>query len=415
ILITGTAILLILLLVGLYYPLFDYRDFHVNGNAGIAVRTQAFDYERGKLYELPAYNADAQNAWSTDLLSYDLTDLDLSDRLNDLMNTDFDSKTKWPAKLPATFNPDEIMEMGKNPGLNLRKVHQKGVTGKGVNIAVIDQVLLTEHVEYKDRLKFYEEIHAVDEGGASMHGPAVSSIAVGKHVGVAPEANLYYIAETHGTFHPLSRLIGFDWDFRYLAKSIDRILEINKTLPKGQKIRAISISVGWGPGTKGFKEVDEAVKRAKKEGILVVSVALPSYYDAKLMGLGRDPLADADTLASYQPGQYWQKYFYENNKDYRSMGKTILVPMDSRCTASPTGTSNYAFYRSGGDSWIVPYVAGLYALCCQVQPDITPEQFFVDAIATGDIKVIEKNGKKYQLGTIVNPSRLIEKLQSKQE
>ena len=28
---------------------------------------------------------------------------------------------------------------------------------------------------------------------AQMHGPAVSSIAVGKTVGVAPEADLYYI------------------------------------------------------------------------------------------------------------------------------------------------------------------------------------------------------------------------------
>ena len=32
-----------------------------------------------------------------------------------------------------------------------------------------------------------------------MHGPAVASIAVGKTVGVAPEADLYYISSVNGS------------------------------------------------------------------------------------------------------------------------------------------------------------------------------------------------------------------------
>ena len=44
--------------------------------------------------------------------------------------------------------------------------------------------------------------------------------------------------------------------------------------------------------------------------------------------------------------------------------------MDSRCTASPTGINDYVYYREGGMSWTVPYLAGLYALACQVNPDI---------------------------------------------
>ncbi len=64
-----------------------------------------------------------------------------------------------------------------------------------------------------------------------MHGPAVASIAVGKNVGVAPEADLYYIAETHGVF----KEDGFDWDLYWIAKSIDRIIEINRTLPMDKK------------------------------------------------------------------------------------------------------------------------------------------------------------------------------------
>jgi hypothetical protein len=58
--------------------------------------------------------------------------------------------------------------------------------------------------------------------------------------------------------------------------------------------------------------------------------------------------------------------------------------MDSRGTASPTGYDDYVFYRQGGWSWSIPYIAGLYALACQVKPDITPEVFWSKALETGD-------------------------------
>ena len=51
------------------------------------------------------------------------------------------------------------MEIGKNPGLNIRKLHKEGLTGKGIGIAIIDQNLLVDHSEYKDQLRMYEEIH----------------------------------------------------------------------------------------------------------------------------------------------------------------------------------------------------------------------------------------------------------------
>lgn len=113
--------------------------------------------------------------------------------------------------------------------LHLRDLHDRGITGKGVSTAIIDQALLVEHEEYKDNLKMYEEIHwPVQNNEAQMHGPAVASIAVGKTVGVAPGADLYYIAEQHGDFVNNT----FNWDFTWLAKSIDRIPEVNNTLPE---------------------------------------------------------------------------------------------------------------------------------------------------------------------------------------
>ncbi len=61
-------------------------------------------------------------------------------------------------------------------------------------------VLLVDHQEYRDRIRLYEEIN-IDKGTpAQMHGAAVASIAVGKTVGVAPEADLYYIAKFNTDF-----------------------------------------------------------------------------------------------------------------------------------------------------------------------------------------------------------------------
>jgi len=84
--------------------------------------------------------------------------------------------------------------------------------------------------------------------------------------------------------------------------------------------------------------------------------------------------------------------------------------MDSRCLASPTGDSDYALYRHGGMSWAVPWVAGLYALACQVNPQVTPEIFWETARKTGVITKIQRDGKAVEFGPVVNPRGLLEAL-----
>lgn len=66
----------------------------------------------------------------------------------------------------------------------------------------------------------------------------------------------------------------------------------------------------------------------------------------------------------------------DNIDDFVHLDPTrINIPMDRRTTASPTGNDSYVHYKNGGSSWEVPYVAGVYALAKQVDPDITPEEF----------------------------------------
>jgi hypothetical protein len=85
--------------------------------------------------------------------------------------------------------------------------------------------------------------------------------------------------------------------------------------------------------------------------------------------------------------------------------------MDSRTTASPTGNSEYVFYREGGWSWSIPYIAGMYALAAQVNPKLTPELFWAQAMKTGRTIDLEHDGKTFHLGPILDPPALIDNLQ----
>ncbi|MCX6566401.1 MAG: S8/S53 family peptidase [Candidatus Aminicenantes bacterium] len=360
----------------------------------------------GRLDQLPNYDPDSVDLWQVDLRGADLSSLNLNGKLDDLFHADFDDNTRWPADLPPGFSPENIMKLGKNPGLGIRRLHEQGITGKGVSLAIIDQPLLVDHIEYARNLKLYEQIHSVGDI-AQMHGPAVASIAVGKNVGVAPEAELYYIAESHGNFTDK----GFQWDFSYLAQSIERIREINRKLPKERKIRVISISVGWSPGQKGYKKMMAVVEKALAEGVFIVSSSIKNCYEGKFSfnGLGRYPDADPELLSSYSSGIFWSKKSAVFS-DQRDRSNTLLVPMDSRCTASPSGENDYVFYREGGWSWSIPYIAGLYALACQVSPDMNPEIFWEAATTTADSLIIRKDGTAYSVGRIVNPLKMISRL-----
>jgi hypothetical protein len=382
----------------------SYQDqLNPPGTVALVRRPAPALFGRGKLVELPVYDANNPNSFQVDLRGVDVSELDLSSRFDDLLHASFDSQTRWPSTLPAGYDRDQIRELGRSPGLGMRALHERGINGRGIGIGIIDQTLLVNHVEYADRVRSYEEIHQLPDTDAQMHGPAVAAFALGRTVGVAPGAELYYIAETHGIFRPG----GFDWDFGPLARSIDRLLEINSLLPADQKIRVISISVGWRPGQKGCDEADAAVARARQAGVFVISTALERTHGLAFHGLGRDPRSDPEQARSYRPGSWWAKEFAANPAALGSV-KRLLIPMDSRTTAGPCGEEDYVFYPEGGWSWVVPYLAGLYALACQVNPEITPEQFWEAALRTGATIPWEHAGATYSLGSIIQPIALID-------
>ncbi len=52
----------------------------------------------------------------------------------------------------------------------------------------------------------------------------------------------------------------------------------------------------------GYKEAFESIRKAGEEGIYTIYVGSKDF-----MGLGRNPLIDADDITSYGKGEYWKK------------------------------------------------------------------------------------------------------------
>lgn len=216
-----------------------------------------------------------------------------------------------------------------NPTEEVRRLHARGITGRGIGVAVIDSFLLTDHIEFRDRLRWYDEIDSRAADPAGWHGTATASIAVGRTVGVAPDADLYVVGlgliwanQPIGNLFAAARRAAHTGQPQAIA--IRRILELNRRLPRDRKIRAISMAIGWGP--RWLSDTTAAVEEARGAGIFVSSLDLAA------------------------------------------------TPVGPVRIASSAGPDRYITVDAAG-SWSIAYWAGRYALACQQDPSIDPNRF----------------------------------------
>jgi subtilisin family serine protease len=298
----------------------------------------------------------------------------------------FNESTIWPEQFREIAQ--DILQRGKNPGLSVRKLHDEGITGKDVSVAIIDQNMVLDHPEFQGKIVRYHDVGtgmAADQG--SMHGPAVTSLLVGNTIGTAPDARVYYLAAP-------------SWlaDAQYYADALNWIIDENENLPAGGKIRVVSVSAapsGEGtPFTKNNEAWDAAYQRAVDSGLLVLDctanrgITGPCFLD----------LDDPDNVAKCTPGF--------PTHDNPLLTDRIYVPVSFRTTAEEytRGVISYQYAGIGGTSWSVPYLSGVLALGWQLRPDLTNAQLldlvFQSAYETSDhLKIIDP-------GTFIDMVRL---------
>ena len=321
-----------------------------------------------------------------DVRSKDLSKVDLSSRKGLIATLKFNEQTVWPeqAKMPPGSDPKKILADAMNPGLGVRELHQQGITGKGVNVAIIDQPLLPDHPEYDGKIVAY---HDTGCGGSksSMHGPAVASLLVGTNCGTAPGAKVYYVA-----------VPSWKGDTAYEAKALDWIVQQNKKLPATQKIRVVSVSAA--PTNPRVRDKNRhmwepACARAEADGIMVLDctrdrgIIMSCWYDA------RDP----ESVGKCNPGAPPKGQFRLDPTDI-----CIHVPASCRTTAQhdDPGLDSYIYWGRAGLSWSIPYCAGVLAMGWQIRPDLTPAQMKEMLFASAHV---HKSGAK-----IINPRAFIE-------
>jgi len=315
-----------------------------------------------------------------DVRSMDLSILDLSGREGLIETLSFNQETIWPepSMMPAGSDPNEIMTNAMNPGLGVRALHQQGIIGTGINVAIIDQPIYQDHPEYDGKIAAYYDTGC---GGSesSMHGPAVSSLLVGNNCGTAPGANVYYVAAP-------------SWlnDTAYEANGLDWIIAQNEALPISEKIRVVSVSASPSSRPVNGHMWDEACARAEAAGILVLDCTDERGFINRAWYALDDPENVAKCTAG-SPG-------YPPITDTEG----IHVPASCRTTAQHYdyhARDSYIYWGRGGLSWSIPYCAGVLAMGWQIRPELTGEQMvdylFQTAYVNGD-------GAK-----IINPSAFI--------
>ncbi len=291
----------------------------------------------------------------------DVSQMDLSGMGYLLPTLKFNQKTLWPdaSRMPADVKPEDLLKAAINPGLGVREIHEQGITGQGVRVAIIDQPMYLDHPEFEGKIAAYKDTGCGPEQ-SSMHGPAVTSLLVGTNVGTAPGAIVYFAAAP-------------SWlaDAEYYAVALEWILEENRKLPPESKIRVVSVSASpSGPGSpfqNNNERWDRVTAIAEAEGLLVLDCTAHRGRISRCWFGGGDPEDPANCV----PGA--------------PDGPVSIVPPDR--LAAPTGPRTqaeeydrgdfgYQYGLRGGLSWAIPYVAGVMALGWQVRPELSGEQMF---------------------------------------
>lgn len=281
------------------------------------------------------------------------------------------------------FEKSDKLEWGKNPGLGVRSLHEKGITGRGVNVAIIDQKLRLTHSEYKDSVKSYTEVDDLSNEEVSMHGSGVCSFLCGKSCGVAPEALLNYYATKSGR------------SFESLAKALRQIIEVNNYCDPDDKVKVVSMSIGFPddkdePGLRNFKkELDNALETG-----IFLFVINRKYLKKNIIAGGSKE--EKDKPESYEPA-----IFLKGSVDDIKKG-SIIVPADYRSRANYKDDQSYVYEEEGGMSWAIPYLAGVAALSLQKKPDLKFDEFMT---------LVDKTANKiYGRFKVINPQGIIKSL-----
>lgn len=280
------------------------------------------------------------------------------------------------------------------PGLGVEKLHAKGLTGKGVEMAIIDGGYVdgANKEAFQNRVKLPAEFVTPEH----YHPTMVMSTAAGngKLKGVAPDATVY--------------------SDKWPELGGPQPMEVYKKLIEGKlrgenNVRVINNS--WGFSDNGvivyqdirniLKEFKKVVDLAEKAGILFTFAAgnegedqgIPSLGTLTLFGIDVDKLAtdsrkdldyilDKVVVVGAINTQDSSDYKDFRLAEFSSVGDSLNSKLKPTVLAPGVDMMVYSWENGhkppmelvNGTSFADPFVTGLAALMFQKNPDLTPAQ-----------------------------------------
>ncbi len=252
----------------------------------------------------------------------------------------------WPSpdKMPDGFNPMAIMERAKTPANKINNA-----TGRGINIAVIDNMLDATNPEYADNIKFIQGPLHNQELPTNKHASMVMGQLVGKSTGIAPDANVYYF--TKASYKERKE---FD---KYIAEVLRNVIKFNRAQKPENKIHILSCS--WGARKKYQPEVCALLDQLEADGVKIILCTSDYMKDATLSGRDFMPCNNPN-MTDVQPNVQaaGDETIRMLNLPFDS-DKVIGIPTNMRTT--PLESNGWQYRVTGGESSAAPYIAGVYA------------------------------------------------------
>ena len=277
------------------------------------------------------------------------------------------------------------------------KLWRRGITGKGVGVAVLDTGIAGDAADFKAAdgssrvvANVVTNVGAGTAGDRYGHGTHVAGIVAGNsfnrapgdplyghYVGVAPDANLIAIkaSDDYGNATVLDVIKG-------IAFAVDHRADYN--------IRVLNLSLSTEvPQSYKTDPLDAAVEYAWQHGIVVVAASgnRGNAADAVQYAPANDPfvisVGGADETANYGKGA---------KADWSSGGMTqdgvskpdvvapgahiisVLAPGSAFAALCPACVVAGQYFKAGGTSMAAPVVSGAVALMLQARPNLTPDQ-----------------------------------------
>lgn len=304
--------------------------------------------------------------------------------------------------------------------LGVDKIWDKGFTGKGVTIAVIDTGIYP-HKDFGDRIIGFKDFvngrtQPYDDQGHGTHvaGDAAGDGAMssGKYKGTAPEASLVGIKSL---------------DKNGAGKFSDIIKGIMWATENKEKynIKVLNMSLG-GPAFSSYKDdpICQAVEKAMDKGIMPVIAAGNSGPKAFTVGSpGSDPKVltvgafdDKGTVAKHDDeiakfsSRGPTKVDNLTKPDLLSPGVNITAPtsygsvLDSHPSVAHAGPD---YITISGTSMATPVMAGIVADFIQARPDMKPDE--LKELFTSTARLLPKLDANQQGHGIVQPELAIDK------